>query len=470
MKTIVKNGKIVSPSETYEADLCIENGVISCIGTDLEQKFASDEVQVIDAAGKYVLPGGVDVHTHMDLDVGFSRAVDDFYDGTVAAACGGTTSIVDHMAFGPAGCNLHHQLNEYHRLADDKAVIDYGFHGTVQHVNDEILDELESMVEDGVPSVKVYLTYGFKINDDGVLEVLKRMKELNGITAFHCENHDVVEHLKKEYSESGKTAPIYHAKSRPNIAEAEAVRRVLYLAKLAGDAPVYIVHLSCKESLEAVEEARKAGQKNIFVETCTQYLTMTEEKYKDEDGLKYIMSPPLRTDADREALWKGLENGEIQIVATDHCPFNYGIEKQMGKDDFTKCPNGAPGVEERMILLFSEGVMKNRISLNRFVEVACTNPAKVYGLYPKKGILEPGADADLIILDPEREQTLTHANMHGAVDYTVYEGVPVKGYIDLVMQRGNVIAKENRFTGARGAGEFIHRKTRDLKDESSCLR
>ena len=206
------------------------------------------------------------------------------------------------------------------------------------------------------------------------------------------------------------------------------------------------------------------------METCTQYLTMTEEKYKDEDGLKYIMSPPLRTDADREALWKGLENGEIQIVATDHCPFNYGIEKQMGKDDFTKCPNGAPGVEERMILLFSEGVMKNRISLNRFVEVACTNPAKVYGLYPKKGILEPGADADLIILDPEREQTLTHANMHGAVDYTVYEGVPVKGYIDLVMQRGNVIAKENRFTGARGAGEFIHRKTRDLKDESSCLR
>lgn len=458
MKIIVKNGKIVSPSETYIADIGIENGVISCIGRNLEQQLASEDVEVIDAAGKYVLPGGVDVHTHMDLDVGFSRAVDDFYDGTVAAACGGTTSIVDHMAFGPAGCNLHYQLNEYHRLADDKAVIDYGFHGTVQHVNDEILDELESMVEDGVPSVKVYLTYGFKINDDGVLEVLKRMKELNGVAAFHCENHDVVEHLKKEYSENGKTAPIYHAKSRPNIAEAEAVRRVLYLAKLAGDAPVYIVHLSCKESLEAVEEARRAGQKNIFVETCTQYLTRTEEKYKDEDGLKYIMSPPLRTDADIEALWEGLNNGEIQIVATDHCPFNYGIEKQMGKDDFTKCPNGAPGVEERMILLFSEGVMKNRISLNRFVEVACTNPAKVYGLYPKKGILEPGADADLIILDPEKEQTLTHANMHGAADYTAYEGVPVKGCIDLVMQRGNVIAKENQFTGKRGAGEFIHRK------------
>ena len=387
MKTIVKNGKIVSPSETYEADLCIENGVISCIGTNLEQKFASDEVQVIDAAGKYVLPGGVDVHTHMDLDVGFSRAVDDFYDGTVAAACGGTTSIVDHMAFGPAGCNLHHQLNEYHRLADDKAVIDYGFHGTVQHVNDEILDELESMVEDGVPSVKVYLTYGFKINDDGVLEVLKRMKELNGITAFHCENHDVVEHLKKVYSESGKTAPIYHAKSRPNIAEAEAVRRVLYLAKLAGDAPVYIVHLSCKESLEAVEEARKARQKNIFVETCTQYLTMTEEKYKDEDGLKYIMSPPLRTDADREALWKGLENGEIQIVATDHCPFNYGIEKQMGKD-----------IADQMIakgadLLF---IYANKVGLG-CIESAKENGAKVIGFSENQNQI----DSDTVVASVE---------------------------------------------------------------------
>ena len=241
-------------------------------------------------------------------------------------------------------------------------------------------------------------------------------------------------------------------------AEAEAVRRVLYLAKLAGDAPVYIVHLSCKESLEAVEEARRNGQKNIFVETCTQYLTLTEDRYKDPDGLKYIMSPPLRTQQDLDALWKGLEAGEIQIVATDHCPFNYAKEKQDGKDDFRKCPNGAPGVEERMILLFSEGVMKNKISINKLVEVACTNPAKVYGMYPKKGIIEPGADGDLVIIDADAKQTLTHKMMHGAVDYTSYEGTDLHGKIDLVMQRGNIIAENNEFKGNRGDGKYLYRK------------
>ena len=302
MKTLVKNGMIVSPEDTYEADVLIEDGVIECIGKNLEAKFG-DADKVIDAKGKYVLPGGIDVHTHMDIDVGIARAVDDFYTGTVAAACGGTTTIVDHMGFGPAGCPLHHQLDVYHGLADDKAVIDYGFHGVVQHVDESILNELETMMDDGVQSTKVYMTYGYKIDDDGILEVLKKMKELHGITAFHCENHYVVEHLKKEYGDAGKTAPIYHAKSRPNLAEAEAVRRVLYLAKLAGDAPVYIVHLSCKESLEAVEEARRNGQKNIFVETWTQYLTLTEDRYKDPDGLKYIMSPPLRTQQDLDALW-----------------------------------------------------------------------------------------------------------------------------------------------------------------------
>ena len=422
MKTLVKNGMIVSPEDTYESDVLIEDGVIESIGKNLEAKFG-DADKVIDAKGKYVLPGGIDVHTHMDIDVGIARAVDDFYTGTVAAACGGTTTIVDHMGFGPAGCPLHHQLDVYHGLADDKAVIDYGFHGVVQHVDESILNELETMMDDGVQSTKVYMTY-----------------------------------LKKEYGDAGKTAPIYHAKSRPNLAEAEAVRRVLYLAKLAGDAPVYIVHLSCKESLEAVEEARRNGQKNIFVETCTQYLTLTEDRYKDPDGLKYIMSPPLRTQQDLDALWKGLEAGEIQIVATDHCPFNYAKEKQDGKDDFRKCPNGAPGVEERMILLFSEGVMKNKISINKLVEVACTNPAKVYGMYPKKGIIEPGADGDLVIIDADAKQTLTHKMMHGAVDYTSYEGTDLHGKIDLVMQRGNIIAENNEFKGNRGDGKYLYRK------------
>ncbi len=454
MKTIIKNGRIVSPSETYVADILIDGERIACIGTDLE----ADGAAVIDAKGKYVIPGGVDVHTHMDLQAGSSRAVDDFYDGTVAAACGGTTSIVDHMAFGPEGCNLHHQLNEYHRLADGKAVIDYGFHGTAQHLNQDILAELEDMMKDGVPSVKVYLTYDFRLNDAEVLQVLKKMKELGGVTAFHCENHEVVDYYRKKYVEEGKTAPIYHAKSRPNLAEAEAVARVLELARLAGDAPVYVVHLSTKEGLDAILDARRKGQKNIYVETCPQYLTLTEDKYLDEDGLKYVMSPPLRTEEDCRRLWEGLDAGDIQVVGTDHCPFNYGREKQLGKDDFTKCPNGAPGVEERIPLLFSEGVVKGRITINRFVETMCTNPAKIYGLYPQKGILQPGSDGDLVIIDPEAEYVITHDRMHSAVDYTAYEGFQVRGQVSLVMQRGRIVAEDNQFKGERGAGRFIMRK------------
>lgn len=459
MKTIIKNGTVVTSGSSFTADILIEGEKIISIGNCSAEAVGEEEdTHVIDAAGKYVFPGAVDVHTHMDLDVGISRAVDDFYDGTVAAVCGGTTAIVDHMAFGPEGVPLHHMFHEYEKLAGGKAVIDYGFHGTMQHLDDDILAELETMMSDGIPSVKLYMTYNYKMNDAEILQTLRKMKEIHGITAFHCENHEVTEFLKKENREKGNLAPIYHAKSRPNAVEAEAVERVLRLAKMAGDAPVYIVHLSCKESLEAVRAARNAGQENIFVETCPQYLTLTEEKYLEKDGLKYIMSPPLRTQADCDALWEGIADGSIQVVATDHCPFNYGKEKQMGKDDFTCCPNGAPGVEERFPILFSEGVKKGRITLQRLVEVACTNPCRIYGLAPEKGDICPGADADLVILDPDAVYVLTHDRMHGAVDYTMYEGKEIRGEIELVMQRGNVLVKDNVFVGEKGAGRFIHRK------------
>lgn len=454
MKKIVKNGRIFTETEDYQADILIEDEKIVWIGQGLPE----DGAEALDASGCYVIPGAVDVHTHMDLDVGISRAVDDFYDGTVAAACGGTTSIVDHMAFGPAGVPLHYQFEIYQKLARGKAVIDYGFHGTAQHVDADILSELETMAEDGIPSVKAYLTYGFRLDDADVLQILRKMKEINGITAFHCENHEVVEFLKRQYKNEGKTAPIYHAKSRPNLAEAEAVGRVLKLARMAGDAPVYIVHLSCKESLEEVREARRQGQKHIFVETCPQYLLLTEECYQKEDGLKYIMSPPLRTQEDCRALWEGLADGTIQVVATDHCPFRYGKEKQMGKDDFTACPNGAPGVEERLMLLYSEGVAKGRITMNRLVETLCTKPSKIYGLYPEKGAIRPGADADLVILDPSVRQTVTHSRMHGAADYTCYEGMEIQGAVRQVMQRGRILAEGSRFIGEKGAGRFIRRK------------
>lgn len=459
MKTIIKNGTVVTSGSSFVADILIEGEKIVSIGAvrEVPEKNGT-EVRVIDAAGKYVFPGAVDVHTHMDLDVGISRAVDDFYDGTVAAVCGGTTSIVDHMAFGPAGIPLHYMFHEYEKLAEGKAVIDYGFHGTMQHLDDEILAELETMMADGIPSVKLYMTYNYKMNDAEILQTLRKMKEIHGITAFHCENHEVTEFLKKENREKGNLAPVYHAKSRPDAVEAEAVERVLRLAKMAGDAPVYIVHLSCKESLEAVRRARKDGQKNIFAETCPQYLTLTEERYLDEDGLKYIMSPPLRTQEDCDALWEGIADGTIQVVATDHCPFNYKKEKQMGKEDFTCCPNGAPGVEERFSILFSEGVKKGRITLQQLVQVACTNPCRIYGLAPEKGDLCPGADADIVLLDPEKSYTLTHSRMHSAVDYTMYEGKEIQGEIELVMQRGSVLVEHNQFTGEKGTGRFIHRK------------
>lgn len=453
MKTLIKNGNIVSTSETYTADILIEDEKIVSIGKDL----TAEDAAVIDASGKYVIPGAVDVHTHMDIDVGIARCIDDFYTGTVGAACGGTTSIVDHMGFGPAGVPLHHQFHEYEKLAGGKAVIDYGFHGVAQHIDDSIIEELGTMMDDGIQSVKVYLTYGFKLNDAEVLQVLRKMKEIGGITAFHCENHDVVEFMKHENHEKGNLETIYHAKSRPNEVEAEAVDRVLRLARLAGDAPVFIVHTSAKESLDVIREARKMGQKNIFVETCPQYLTLTEDRYNDADGLKYVMSPPLRTQEDIDALWEAMADGTIQVVATDHCPFSYAEQKQAGKDDFTLCPNGAPGVEERLSMMFSEGVMKGKISINKLVETCCTNPSKIYGL-EEKGSLLPGMDADLVIIDPEKSYTMTYDRIHGAVDYTMYEGKEVQGEIELVMQRGNVIAKDNEFVGEKGAGRFIHRK------------
>lgn len=455
MKKLIKNGTIVTDSQVFRADLLIEDGKIRLIGENLD----TNDAEVIDAAGKYVFPGGVDVHTHMDLQAGKYRAVDDFYDGTVAAACGGTTTIVDHMAFGPKGCSLWHQVEEYHRIADGKAVIDYGFHGVIQHVNDTVLKEMgEIAAQEGITSFKVYTTYDFMIKDDGLYQVLKQAKEDGIVIAVHCENDGVINHLRHKYIENGCTEPKYHPLSRPAGCEAEAIDRMIHLAAMAGDAPLYIVHLSSKEGLLEVMKARKAHQANLAVETCTQYLTLTDDMYQDpQEGLKAIMSPPLRRKEDNEALWAALRDDLLDTVATDHCPFNYQVEKQAGANDFTACPNGAPGVEERFRVMYSEGVAKGQISLTQFVKYLCTNPARMYGLYPQKGTLLPGSDADIVIFDPQKSRILTHDDMHSAVDYTCYEGMKVQGDIDLVMQRGNVIVKDNQFLGKRGDGRYLKR-------------
>jgi dihydropyrimidinase len=456
MDTIIRNGLVAGPIGPVRSDILIREGKIEAVGPDL----ASEGAEVIDAGGCLVIPGGVDVHTHLDLQAGNHRAADDFLTGTVAAACGGTTTIVDHMAFGPKGCSLRHQEAVYHGLADGRAVTDYGFHGVIQHVDDKVLDELQEMAQDGITSFKAYMTYDFRLSDSDILRVMETVKKAGGVLTVHAENHEEIEHLRKTFVEEGKTEPIYHALSRPNLTESEAVGRLIRLSEMAGWPNLYLVHISAKESLEKVRRAREKGARNIFVETCTQYLTLTDDRYSLPDGeaLKYVMSPPLRKQEDIDALWKGIKDGEVQVVGTDHCPFFFEEKLKFGSDDFTKCPNGGPGVEERMRILFSEGVMKKRISLERFIEVTSLNPSRIMGLYPEKGTLEPGADADICIMNPERSGTFRAGSLHGAAQYTLYEGMEYIGEIELVMQRGRVIAKDGVFLGKKGDGLYLKRR------------
>ena len=459
----IKNAHFVTAETTQQTDIWIEDEKIVQIGGTGPKE--PDEI--LDAEGQIVMPGGIDVHTHFDLDVGIATATDSFYTGSVAAACGGTTTIVDHMAFGPKGCALRHQVDVYHQLADGEAVIDYGFHGVLQHVNDQVLQDMETLIEEGITSYKAYLTYADKLNDDEVFRVLQRCKELGLMLTVHPENDGVVNYLRTWYPEHGYTAPKYHPLSRPAECEAEAENRMMLFAHMAGDAPLYIVHLSNRLGLQYAQMARQRGQKNLYLETCPQYLFLDDSQYDlpDHEGLKYMLSPPLRTKQDQKELWRGIADGSIQTIATDHCPFFFHKEKQMGKDDFTKCPNGIPGVETRMMLLFSEGVMKKRISENRFVEICCTNPAKLFGLYPQKGSGMMGADADLIFIDPNQNTFITKSILHENVDYTVYEGMEMRGKITKTMLRGQVIAENGEFLGKKGDGRFMKRRRPMLMDD-----
>ncbi|MCR5022998.1 MAG: dihydropyrimidinase [Lachnospiraceae bacterium] len=457
MKKIIKSGTVVSDTECIKADVLIEDELIKAV----EPGINADDAEVIDANGKYILPGAIDVHTHMDLDVGFDRACDDFYNGTVAAACGGTTTIIDHMAFGPKGCYPWHQVEEYHKLADGNAVIDYGFHGVLQEKADErTLSEIKEISEkEGITSFKLYLTYDSMLHDKDVFAVLNEAKKDDVLITVHCENDGMINFLREKFGNEGKLTPKYHPLSRPAEAEAEAINRLLYLAECADEAPVYVVHLSSKAGLDEIITAKKRGRKHFGVETCPQYLLLEDDLYEDpREGLKAIMSPPLRKESDRNALWDALSNDILDTVATDHCPFTFEKQKQRGASDFRMCPNGAPGVEERLILLFSEGYGKGRLTLPQVVKYACTNPAKVFGLYPKKGVIKPSADADILIIDPDKKHTLTHADMHGNSDYTCYEGFEIKGMIETVMQRGRIIVKDNKFLGSKGDGHYLKRE------------
>ncbi|GAB4244350.1 MAG: dihydropyrimidinase [Thermoleophilia bacterium] len=455
MDTIITNGTIVNAAGTCRADVLIKDGCIVALGTGLPAEGA----RVIDAAGAYVLPGGIDVHTHLDMPFGGTVSCDDFQTGTKAAAVGGTTALVD-FAIQSKGDSLAGTLATWKAKAEGKAVIDYGFHVAVTDLNDDVLAEMPVMVEAGVSSFKLFMAYkgALMVDDATLLRTLQKAKECGALISVHAENGDVIDVLVKEYLAAGKNAPKYHAVTRPPQAEGEATGRAIFLAGLAG-APIYIVHLSCKEALDEVRAARDRGAP-VFAETCPQYLALSIDKYEEPgfEGAKYVCSPPLRARSNWDELWAGLAAGDLQVVATDHCPFNFKGQKELGLGDFSKIPNGAPGIEHRLLLLHTLGVVGGRISMSRLVDVFSTAPAKLFGMYPQKGTVAPGSDADLVIFDPAAQGTISAAAQTQNVDYTPYEGMAVKGAVRTVLLRGEVIVENGAFVGAEAAGKYLYRK------------
>jgi len=457
MKTLIKNGHIVTAVDSYTADILIDGETIAMIGKDLSSVVGSVD-KTIDATGKLVIPGGVDPHTHMDLPFGGTSSSDDFETGTRAAAFGGTTTIID-FAVQYKGQALNEALDAWFAKAEGKATTDYGFHLIVTDLPDERLPELKAMIDQGVTSFKLFMAYpGVFLVDDGVIfKAMTAAGENGGLICMHAENGVVIDVLVKRALAEGKTAPKYHALTRPTKAEAEGVHRAIAIAEMA-NSPVYIVHLSCYDALKEVQAARDLGLP-AFAETCPQYLLLDYSLYEkpDFEGAKYVMTPPLRDKENQELLWRGLRGDDLQVISTDHCPFCFKEQKELGRGDFSKIPNGGPGVENRMSLIYHHGVTQGRISLNRFVELTSTAAAKIFGLFPKKGTIAVGSDADIVIFDPNREQTISAATHQMRVDYSAYEGWRVRGLTETVMSRGRVILENNEFKGKAGAGRFIKR-------------
>src|SRR5881409_2754983 len=456
MRTLIKNGTVVTASDTTKTDVLIDGEKIAAIGSGL----ATSADQVIDAENRYVMPGAIDVHTHMELPFGGTFASDDFATGTAAAAWGGTTTIVD-FAVQTFGQTLRQGLDQWHQKADGKAHIDYGFHMIVREVSDSILDEMSALVRDGVSSFKLFMAYPgvFMLDDATIFRAMSRAAECGGLICMHAENGGAIDVIVRRALAEGKRAPKYHALTRPTTAEAEATSRAIALAEMAG-APVYIVHLSCNEALEKVREARDRGLP-AYAETCPQYLYLSIENFDVPgfEGAKYVFTPPLREKWHQEKLWNGLKRDHLQVVSTDHCPFCFKEQKELGRDDFTKIPNGGPGIEHRMSLVYSGGVGQGRFSVNRFVELVSTTPPKLFGLYPRKGTIAVGSDADLVIFDPKRKHTISAKTHHMRVDYSMFEGIEVTGMADVVLSKGKIVVEGDKFLGRAGQGEFLKRAT-----------
>ena len=454
---IIRNGSIVTATDTYKADLAIAHGRVAAIASELPTENAS---KVLDASGKLVMPGGIDVHTHLDMPFGGTTSADDFETGTRAAAFGGTTTLID-FAIQYKGQPLRQAFDTWMSKASSKAVCDYAFHCIVTDVSGGQLSEMNDLVHEGVTSFKLFMAYPgvFMLDDGSIFKALQTTSKNGGLVCMHAENGSAIDVIVQQALAEGKKAPKYHALTRPTTAEAEATARAIALAEMAG-APIYIVHLSCNDALEKVREARDRGLP-VYAETCPQYLYLSIENFDAPgfEGAKYVFTPPLREKWHQEKLWNGLKCDHLQVVSTDHCPFCFKEQKELGRDDFTKIPNGGPGVEHRMSLIYSGGVASGRFSANRFVELVSTTPSKLFGLYPRKGTIAVGSDADLVIFDPQRKYTISAKTHHMRVDYSMFEGIQVTGMPDVVLSRGKVVVEGDKFLGRAGQGEFLRRAT-----------
>lgn len=452
MDLLIKNGTIVTSEETYIGDIAVKDGKIVCIGTDLKV----DAKKVVDATGKLVLPGAIDVHTHLAMPFGGTVSADGYLSGTRAAACGGVTTVFDYP-IQRKGKGIVETVQERKDMCDPEACIDYAFHCCITDLNGgAILDEFEDAVDYGVTSFKCFLVYkkeGMMVDDGTLVRILKRAKEAGAITNIHAENPDVIDLNIEQFKAEGKTTPWYHYLSRPEFVEAEADKRAVHWAKSV-DAPLYIVHMADKEGLEAAVAAKKEGH-NIFIETCPQYLEFTCDVYKREDGRNFVCSPPMKAKESQDALWKAIIDGSIDTVATDHCPFQ-SYEKDWGKDDFTKIPNGCAGIENLYPYMLSKA-NEGKISFNRAVELCASNPAKIFGC-TQKGSLTIGKDADIVIYDKKKELTISVNNMHSDYDHTIWEGIKVQGYPVQTYVRGTLVYDEGEFVGTPGFGAFVKRE------------
>ena len=453
MTTLIKNGTIITATDMYKADVLVKNGVITEIGSEIS-KIASE---IIDAADKWVLPGAVDVHTHMDVQYDNMTTVDDFETGTIAAAAGGTTTVLDYAEQSP-GASLTQTLEDWKAKSKDRSIIDYGLHMALSEINEDILSQIPKVVKEGVTSFHIRLD-GYEeryIQDDNLLEFLQRTTGSGALPCVHAENGEILNLFLRRLKADGKTSLKYLPVAKPPEVEAQATTRVISLAEMA-KTPVYLTNLSSAHAVEKVKAARDRGLP-IFAETCTHYLAISSDRYEDPEGIKYYCAPPLRPSWHQDILWKAITSGDIQTVGSDHLAFNYAGQKDLGKDNFLQAPRGFAGIQERLSVLYSIGVQTGKINANKLVDLACTKPAKLFGLFPRKGTLAVGSDADMVIFDPKAEDTLSKSFSLSRSDYTPYEGMRMRGAVWMVLQKGKVIAREGKVMGRPGDGEFLSRE------------